>query len=119
MKVFEESMNHKLNQCFPQKTTKLGVGEEPFITSELKNLKRRRMREYRKNFKSAKYLRLKEEFEEKYKNCAQKHLRKNVDSLKETNPGQSYNIMKKLGAKPGEWDQSNSFTLPSHENLSV
>ena len=40
VKVFEESMNHKLNQCFPQKITKLGVGEEPFITSELKNLKR-------------------------------------------------------------------------------
>ena len=77
------------------------------------------MREYRKHFKSAKYLRLKEEFEEKYKNCAEKYLRKNVDSLKETNPGQAYNIRKKLGAKPGEWDQSNSFTLPSHENLSV
>ena len=36
VKVFEESMNHKLNQCFPQKITKLGVGEEPFITSEKK-----------------------------------------------------------------------------------
>ena len=41
-----------------------------------------------------------------------------MDSLKETNLGQAYNIMKKLDAKPGEWDQNKSFTRP-HMKTSV
>ena len=39
-----------------------------------------------------------------------------MDSLRESNPGKAYNILKKIGAKPGEFDEA-TFTLPSHENL--
>ena len=45
-------------------------------------------------------------------------LTKNVDSLKTTDPGRAYNILKKMGAQPGEYDDC-TFTLPSHENLNV
>ena len=41
---------------------------------------------------------------------------KNVETIKQSNPGQAYNILKKLGARPGEWD-GGSFQLPSHEQL--
>jgi hypothetical protein len=114
---FERIMTQKLDQYFPKKITKLGVGDKPYMTSELKTLKRRRMREYREKGKSVKYERLKAEFDQKLEKAATKFLRKNVDSLKESNPGQAYNILKKMGAQPGECDDGSNFTLPSHENL--
>ena len=39
-----------------------------------------------------------------------------MESLRDTNPGQAYNILKKLGAQPGDCIDSNTFTLPSHES---
>ena len=46
-------------------------------------------------------------------------IRKNIDSLKDTNPGKAYSILKKMGAQPGECEESNIFTLPEHENLTT
>ena len=58
-----------------------------------------------------------DEFEEKFQKAAQSYLRKNIDSLKQTNPGQAYRILKKMGAQPGECGESGTFTLPTHEHL--
>ena len=69
--------------------------------------------------KSKKYLESLAEFEEKFEKAAQSYLRKNIDSLKETNPGQAYRILKKMGAPPGECGESGTFTLPEHEHLST
>ena len=117
VKKFEQTIAQKLEKHFPIKTTKIGVGDKPYITSDLKKLKRKRMREYRERGKSLKYERLKTEFKEKLEKAAQNFLRKNVDSLKESNPGQAYNILKKMGAQPGECEEQSSFTLPSHSDL--
>ena len=113
VEVFEKLITQKTNEHFPLKVTKLGVGDAPFMTSELKTLKRRRMNEYKKHLKSPKYYKLKNEFE-----ASESFLRKNVDTLKQVNPGQAYNVLKKMGAQPGECEEGSSFTLPSHENLS-
>ena len=61
--IFQSLITQKLNMYLPQKCVKLGTDDKPFITSELKSLKRKRMREYRANGKSEKYLKLKQEFE--------------------------------------------------------
>ena len=84
---FENIVEQKVNHFFPQKTTKIGVGDPPYITSELKNLKRKRMRIYKKHGKSVKYFELRSEFEKKYKKAAEDYLRKNVDDLKKSNSG--------------------------------
>ena len=42
-----------------------------------------------------------------------------MDSLKETNPSKAYSILKRMGAQPGECEESNTFTLPEHDDLSV
>ena len=86
VKVFENMMTQKLDEYFPKKITKLGLGDKPYMNSELKALKRRRMREYREKGKSAKYERLKSEFTKKLEKAASTFLRKNVDSLKKSNP---------------------------------
>ena len=60
-----------------------------------------------------------EEFETKFKKASENFLRKNVDSLKATNPGKAYTILKKMGAQPGECEESSTFTLPGHVNLTI
>ena len=50
-----------------------------------------------------------------YKNEAERYLNKNLDALKSTKPGQAYSILKKMGAQPGDCNDSNTFSLPSHE----
>ena len=107
-------MNEKLEEYCPQKIVKLGAFDKPFITAEIKKLDRQKMREYRKRGKSEKYLRIAKLFDQKYKTAAEAYLRKNMDTLKEKNPGQAYSILKRLGAQPGDCTDSNGFTLPSH-----
>ena len=115
--IFEKKMGQKLDKFFPKKITKIGIGDKPYMTSELKTLKRRRMKEYRANGKSEKYEKLRLEFKSKLKKAASEFLKKNINSLKESNPGKAYNILKKMGAQPGECDDKSNFSLPTHENL--
>ena len=117
VQIFENLITQKLNAIFPIKATKLNCQDKPFMNSELKALKRKRMREYKLNGKSLKYQRLKSEFEQKFMKAGEAFLSKNIDSLKETNPGHAYNILKRMGAQPGEYNENSIFTLPTHENL--
>ena len=96
MQIFENLITQKLNAIFPIKATKLNCQDKPFMNSELKALKRKRMREYKLNGKSLKYQRLKSEFEQKFMKAGEAFLSKNIDSLKETNPGHAYNILKRI-----------------------
>ena len=41
-------------------------------------------------------------------------MNKNVEALKDTNPGRAYRTLKKMGAQPGDCTDSNTFSLPSH-----
>ena len=94
---------------------KLGSQDKPFITAELKNLHRRKGREYCKRGISEKYLELKKKFDTLYKREAQSYLNKTVSELRISNPGKMYSVLKWLGSKPGDLDQETSFTLPLHE----
>ena len=49
---------------------------------------------------------------------AENFLRKNMDSLKETNPSKAYSILKRMGAQPGDCEEAKTFTLPEHDDLS-
>ena len=113
---FERLCQDKLNQFCPEKELKLSSQDKPFITAELKMIDRKKSREYTKRGKTKKYKELSAEFDSKYKIAAQKYLEKNVQELKESKPGQAYNTLKKMGAQPGDCLDSNTFTLPGHEN---
>ena len=41
-----------------------------------------------------------------------------MDSLKISEPGKAYNVLRRMGAMPGELDDLSTFTLPAFENLS-
>ena len=120
-RIFEKMLQENLDLHCPMKTVKLGSQEKPWINAELKKLHRLKSREYIKKGQSEKYKSLLKEFQSKYKAAALKYINKNTEALKETNPGQAYRILKRLGAQPGDCTDSNAFTLPSHseENLTT
>ena len=101
-------------KCCPEETVKIGSQDKPWVNSELKKLHRVRSRKYNKRGQSAKYLKLKEDFEVRYKAAAEKYMNKNVDELMNTNPGRAYSILKRMGAQPGDCSELNTFTLPEH-----
>lgn len=90
------------------------------MTAELKSLHRLKSREYTKRGKTEKYRTLAKKFKDMYKNAAEKYLRRNIDELMECKPGQAYTVLKRMGARPGDCTDAQTFTLPRHEreNLS-
>ena len=94
---------------------KLGCQDKLFITADLKGLDRQKRREYFKKGKTEKYLRLKKQFDKKYKEEAVKYLNKNLDNIRDSKPGRIFSVLKRLGAVPGDCSDSNTFSLPAHE----
>ena len=96
---------------------RLGSQDKPFITAELKRLDRQKRREYQKRGKTLKYKSIKRKFDIKYREEAEKYLNRNLENIKQSKPGQIFSVLKRLGAQPGECPDSNTFSLPEHENL--
>ena len=119
--LFENILKDNLDRICPQKTVKIGSQDKAWINTELKKIHRRKSREYIKRGKSQKYWDLSKEFDDKYKKEALKYMNKNVESLKDSNPGKAFATLKRMGAKPGDCTDSNSFSLPTHinENLTA
>ena len=46
------------------------------------------------------------------------YMKKNVSDIMNSNPSKAYALLKRLGARPGDCDEMNNFSLPSHVNLS-
>ena len=119
--AFQTLVNSKVDQFFPQKTIRVTNKDKEFITAELKSIDRKKMKEWRKKGRSEKYLRLKKEFDEKFKKASSDHIRKCVSELKTENPGKAAATLKKLGAQPGDCEEGGAFTLLNHirDNLTV
>ena len=115
----DKILGQKINQFCPEKQLKVSTKDKQFITAELKILSRQKMREYNKRGKTPKYKKLEAEFKSKYKTEAKKFLKKSMDTLRESNPGKAYCVLKKMGAQPGDCIDSNTFTLPNHESESL
>ena len=116
---YNKKMFENLDRFCPTKRVKLGMNDKPYITAELKTLKRRRHREYCKRGKSKKYYSLKNQFETKYLKAAQDYMTKNKEALKQSNPAQTFGIFKRMGAPPGQLTDTSNFTLEGHETLSI
>ena len=100
--AFEELVRQKVDELFPKMKIRVTKKDKEFITAELKTLDRKKQREWRKNGRSDLYLRLKKDFEGKYKKAASEHLKKCVSDLKLAQPGRAAATLKRLGAQPGD-----------------
>ena len=85
----------------------------------MKNIDRKRKREYRKHGKSAKYHSLRNLFDTKYKNASTDYLNKMMLDLEDSNPAKANKIPKRLGAQPGDVPDEGNFALPVHEELGL
>ena len=57
-KALQAVLGRILDSCLPTKTVRLRNTDKPYITNDIKNIDRRRRREYEKNGKSQKYIAL-------------------------------------------------------------
>ena len=111
----EDILVSKLDQYCPMKTVRLGSQDKAWVNKEIKQISRQKQREWVKNGKTEKYKHLSKKFKTKYKAAAEQFMRGKIDSLKETEPGKAFKILKDMGAQPGDCIDNHGFTLPSHQ----
>ena len=99
----------------PAKVVVSRPGEKPWVTEEIKILKRRVQRQYERKGQSPKYLELKCSYDAKMKAEAQKYTEKDV---RNGDRNSSYAALRRLGVRPGE-NTANSFTLPGHDDSNL
>ena len=111
-------MSDKIELIFPTKTVKCYKGDQEWMTEELRKLRRQKSREYIKHKNSDKFRDLQKKFTELKEVNSKKYVEKEIEALKNSNIGQFYRRLKKLGSRLGECEDS-SFSIPSHveENL--
>ena len=112
-------LTEMLDSTCPQKIVKVRTEDKPYITKELKILDRKRQREYTRHGKTDKYQELNSRYKLKMKAASQDFLDKSVRSLMESAPGKAYQILKRMGAQPGDKLDAGSFQLPEHISLGL
>ena len=102
-----ESRSAEMVDCqFPVKTIQVGPHDLPYFTEELRKLKRRRQRAYRKGKRSEQYRRSKEAFESRKVKEATKYRNKIIEEVREGKRTSGYRAIRKLGDRPGEEGRS-------------
>ena len=111
--IFEYYSGNILDTFCPQKVIFSRPNETPWITEDLKVLKRKIMREYERKGKSLNYHNLKSSYDTKLQNEAQKYRSKLENEILSGDRNSCYAALRKLGARPGS-ENMNTFTLPTH-----
>ena len=116
---FQNTLQDVVCSTFPEKRIWIDSDDKPYFSEKLRHLKRIRQREYHKHGRSQKYLKLKENFEEKLSQEKLKYIQKIRAEVFEGKRGSVYPALKKLGLRPGNEFQ-HTFSLPDHtsQNLS-
>ena len=102
---------------FPLKKVSISPYDRPWFTEELRSLRRRRQRIYRKEGKSEIYVALKNKFDTKLKKEASKYIEKIEKEVLEGKRGSSYSAIRKLGNREFEVPKGmESFDIPDFVN---
>ena len=86
----------KLNLFLPEKAVKFTSEDQVWITPEIKNISRRKRREFSKHRKSPKWKTLNKIFEEKCDLARKSYYENIVSDLKTSNPGQWHSKLKRM-----------------------
>ena len=104
-----------IDDHFPVKTIAVSENDHPWITNDLKKLKRLRQREYCKHGKSNRYFDLKNEFLKKQVEAVKHYTDKIMNEVKEGQRTSCYKSLRKLGVRTGDI-KDDLFKLPGHVN---
>ena len=113
---FTHIIDTLMTGTFPERTIVVSSEDQPWFNEKLRQIKRRRLREYNKHGQSCKYLELRVQFDELLKLERAKYLEKIQIEVSEGKRGSIYPILKKLSLRPGENPHS-GFQLPEHAGL--
>ena len=92
----QNTLVSKVNEYFPEKTRIISCNDQPFFSYKLKNLKRKKAREYQKHRKSIKYKKLEELYQQELSKSKSSFYRKQISRLRKSKPGKWYSELKKL-----------------------
>ena len=113
--VFQKMTTNLQDIHFPLKRITVSPYDKPWITEELKMIRRRRQRMYRKEGRSPAYLQLKKEFNTKLESESSKYMNKIYEEVSNGKRGSSYSAIRKLGNR--EFDSfSSTFDVPEFVN---
>ena len=113
VEVFEKYSSGLVNQFFPEKLVLISDKDNPYMTEELRLLRRQRQRVHAKWGKTDRYLNLKSLFDQKLKQEAEKYRIKIETEVSEGKRGNSYSALRKLDY--GTQNCKQSFSLPNYE----
>ena len=111
--AFQDKISEMVDNHFPLKTMTITDSDQPWITKDLKKLKRSRQREYCRHGKSNKYHQLKDLFNEKKAVAVNHYTDKVINEVRNGSKTSSYKALRKLGVRKGE-TKDDLFVLPSH-----
>ena len=106
LQTFRNAMNSKLDEIAPVKNIKIACDDPPWMDVRIKQLIRKRNREYDKNKKSMKWRELNKKCKSKCKNAKQNFANKFIKNLKDTDPKMWMQKMKILGKASYEKDDN-------------
>ena len=96
--MFHNELLEKLNLFLPEKVSKFTSEDQPWATSEIKEISRRKKREYLKRKKSPKWKKLSGLLEEKCEEAKSNYYINIVSDLKSSNPGQWFSKLKRMSS---------------------
>jgi hypothetical protein len=94
--LLQSILPEKLDTFLPQKTVKFSSEDQVWATPEIKDISRKKRREYLKHRKSSKWKALEEILNEKCEIANQSFYENIVQDLKNSNPGQWYSKVKRM-----------------------
>ena len=94
--VFQTILLQKLNYFLPEKVITFSSDNQVWVTPEIKQLSRKKSREYFKNRKSPKWKELKNLLSEKCETARKAYYLNIVKDLKQSNPAQWYSKLKRM-----------------------
>ena len=98
-RVFQNMLKEKLDEYLPLKTLKVTSDDQPWITQKVKSMDRKCKREFSKNQKSPKWIRLNKLFEDKCEEEKENYYNNIVRDLKTSNPSQWYSKVKRMSGQ--------------------
>ena len=117
---FEQLTGNKVDEIFPDKEIRIYEGDKEWMDSDLRTLRRQKSREYIKNKRSEKFIKLQKRFTDTKEANSKKFIENNVEVLKKLSLSKFYRKIKEVGARLGECSK-NGFQITSHieQNLGV
>ena len=111
--AFEKHTSSMVESIFPEKNITISSWDKPYMTEELRTIRRQRQRAYRKGAKNEKYLQLKQKYNDKLKIEAEKYRKKIMAEVKDGKRNNAYSALRKLESGDN-FDKRGTFTLPGH-----